>query len=1165
MAFKHLILLSHIITAAIARGGGRIMVSIPPRHGKSFFISQWLPVWFLSLWPDRKVILTTYEANFAAIWGRRARNIIKENGHRVGLQLSEDSTASNNWELTTGGGMITAGVGGPITGKGGHLILCFPGDTIIETEIGGIKISELLSLENTPLVLTYDHLCDKLVYRKITGWKKVDASEFIELETVGGRKIRSTPEHRIYDSKLGYREARDFLPGDGICTSGQVAQTQNMSCLREAECHQAHDASRLLLPCQKDNYYPEMHTVRQRIRETAIRIRKALKGRAGRFLLFNRVQPAASFIQAQQDMPRLWKVFQKASHVLFERMSKQNRNTQNPAGQIVWQLRKTVSALFKQIHVLFYGLQECRTFKTHARSWKLALQKWGKLFEDIQGLAPIYSSAGPQHLLRLRQEKLSKIRWPWKAENRSCDTSYRLQPKEQPTGEPDYVMFDVPLGTSSLQYDTISRTRRICKNSEPVYDIEIEGTHNFFANGVLVHNCDDPHKNWQEAQSSTIRETIKDWFDSTLYTRLEPGGTIIVLHCMTGDTPVAMADGSWKRLDEIMSGDMVRSYKDGCHVSSRVVKVKNQGPDNIIRIKTGHSTVKCNARHPFLVQSSDGTRSWVRAGELSEGDLLVVSRRDCFKKRMLITELEAWLLGYMFGDGWITVRNTTQKGRGQYVSKNGEKQIYSENIYPRRGYVTCCALSAKDDENEKVASAFECLFGHRPKKTKYGYIRTEVAKIGRWFIEHGLDGKAKTKRLPLWLFSQPECIRSAFLKGFNEADGSEISKGRSKGRWTFGSTNENLIKDIRHLARSVGYNQSNISVYKYKSKAPNSPKTINAQIVSFGMNPWSRTNDEFITDRICKITHLPDMDNVYDIQVENTECFIADGIVSHNTRWHEDDLIGYLMREKLEDGWVHLRIPAIAEDWNNEEDPLGRKVGEALCPERYDITALNRIKANMTPMMWNALFQQRPAPMEGSIFLRKNWKYYKIPPTCNFILQSWDTSSKKNLDSAYTVCTTWGVSDVGAIMLDRWRERVEFPQLRRAVTIQYMKWKPNVILIEDRDSGQALIQQLQQETSYPVLPIYPDLDKVIRAQAVSPMQESGRVWLPDPSCQFDGREWVGEFIDVCATFPNTLYKDDIDSMSQALAYIMTMSMSGSILSCERRRTSKLLENFRSMM
>jgi hypothetical protein len=116
--FKHLILLSHIITAAIARGNGRIIISLPPRHGKSWFLSQWLPAWFLSMWPDKKVILSTYEANFAATWGRRVRNIIKQDGHRVGVSLAEDATASNNWETSMGGGMMTAGIGGPITGKG---------------------------------------------------------------------------------------------------------------------------------------------------------------------------------------------------------------------------------------------------------------------------------------------------------------------------------------------------------------------------------------------------------------------------------------------------------------------------------------------------------------------------------------------------------------------------------------------------------------------------------------------------------------------------------------------------------------------------------------------------------------------------------------------------------------------------------------------------------------------------------------------------------------------------------------------------------------------------------------------------------------------------------------------------------------------------------------
>lgn len=268
------------------------------------------------------------------------------------------------------------------------------------------------------------------------------------------------------------------------------------------------------------------------------------------------------------------------------------------------------------------------------------------------------------------------------------------------------------------------------------------------------------------------------------------------------------------------------------------------------------------------------------------------------------------------------------------------------------------------------------------------------------------------------------------------------------------------------------------------------------------------------------------------------------------------------MREKTEDGWFHIRIPAIAENWNGEEDVLGREPGQSLCPERYDEKALNRIKANMSPMMWNALFQQRPAPMEGSIFLRSKWNYYKIRPKCSFVLQSWDTAHSKNKDAAFTVCQTWGISDGGAVLIDQWRDRVEYPQLRRQVEIEYLKHRPNVILIEDKDSGQALCQALKQETILPVLPIIPDMDKVVRAQAVSPMQEAGRCWLPEVTSE---TAWVGDLVDNCATFPNALYKDEIDAMSQALAYIMTMAMGGRILSMEKRRTSRLLNGYRDMM
>jgi predicted phage terminase large subunit-like protein len=282
-------------------------------------------------------------------------------------------------------------------------------------------------------------------------------------------------------------------------------------------------------------------------------------------------------------------------------------------------------------------------------------------------------------------------------------------------------------------------------------------------------------------------------------------------------------------------------------------------------------------------------------------------------------------------------------------------------------------------------------------------------------------------------------------------------------------------------------------------------------------------------------------------------------IVVLHTRWNEDDLIGWLLREKVQDGWFHIRIPAIAEE---DDDPVGRNTGEALCPQRYDEKALARIKDAMNSMMWAALFQQRPAPMEGTTFMRDKWQYYKIIPPVRYILQSWDTASKKKLTSAYSVCQTWGVSETGFVLIDQWRARVEYPQLRKQAEIQYMKYGPNVVLVEDRDTGQALIQALQQETRVPVVGVYPDLDKRVRAVAISPLIESKRVFLPQIT---ERTLWVDDFVNTCATFPNCLDFDEIDAMSQALSYLMSMATSGRVIGGNQRRTTKLLEGFRSLM
>lgn len=113
------------MTAAIAQGDGRLILSVPPRHGKSELISKYLPAWFVGTHPGRRVILASYQADFAASWGRKARTLLDEWGADLfGVRVSRDSSAADRWDIEgQGGGMQTAGVGGSITGKGADLLI----------------------------------------------------------------------------------------------------------------------------------------------------------------------------------------------------------------------------------------------------------------------------------------------------------------------------------------------------------------------------------------------------------------------------------------------------------------------------------------------------------------------------------------------------------------------------------------------------------------------------------------------------------------------------------------------------------------------------------------------------------------------------------------------------------------------------------------------------------------------------------------------------------------------------------------------------------------------------------------------------------------------------------------------------------------------------------
>ncbi len=136
------------------------------------------------------------------------------------------------------------------------------------------------------------------------------------------------------------------------------------------------------------------------------------------------------------------------------------------------------------------------------------------------------------------------------------------------------------------------------------------------------------------------------------------------------------------------------------------------------------------------------------------------------------------------------------------------------------------------------------------------------------------------------------------------------------------------------------------------------------------------------------------------------------------------------------------------------------------------------------------------------------------------------------------------------------RGRWEFGELQRQVVGLADVWRPNSVLVEDAASGQSLVQSLQAETRLPVLPVKPLGDKVARASAVSPIVESGRVYLPESAA------WLADFLDEASSFPAAPHDDQIDALSQALNYLRG---SGSYVDIEFQQRAQAVFHEQSLL
>ena len=253
-------------------------------------------------------------------------------------------------------------------------------------------------------------------------------------------------------------------------------------------------------------------------------------------------------------------------------------------------------------------------------------------------------------------------------------------------------------------------------------------------------------------------------------------------------------------------------------------------------------------------------------------------------------------------------------------------------------------------------------------------------------------------------------------------------------------------------------------------------------------------------------------------------------IVIVMTRWGKRDLTGQVIKASAQRG---------GEEWEVIEFPAILPSGNPLWPEFWSLKELGALKEELPLPKWQAQYQQDPTSEQSAIVKREWWQIWEAddPPHVDMIIQSWDTAFEKNERADYSACTTWGVfhhpdnsgqDQANLILLNAFRDRMEFPELKKRVLEQYKEWNPDGLIIEKKASGAPLIYELRS-MGVPVQEFTPTRgnDKITRLNAVSDLFASGRIWIPNTN-------WAEEVVEEVASFPAGEHDDYVDSVSLAL-------------------------------
>ena len=511
-----------------------LIVNMPPRHGKSRTAGLFVE-WVLGQNRSEKIMTASYNETLSETFSKSVRNNISEqkaDADRVvyseifpGIAIKRGEGKMNLWSLEGGyNNYLATSPGGTATGFGAT---CFPAGTLISTEYGKVAIEDIVLGAK---VLSYDHNSNRLRYNAVKATRRIISNEFIEITTNTGRKIKSTVDHRYYTYQHEYKRADELSVGD-IFKISEVARC--LSRVQTTKNRHRTALFKVLSRKTQDTNNSYLRPLWERIRGFKVSVRKGYKTRLQGELLQQDLLMQGNVGQptTNKDMSVLRRgILPPSSQIL---QSKVQRNVSAAAKDIaantVWPMRQSIYADKQQVNVLQYGMQKQAPFAEYARGREQQLQDRCELCDRFLQFKSICTKQGQSHVSVLWRNRDILTHEGRKSSNESLRTSQRPEQAKQRNGKSDNSM---PLLPYSITQDEVIVYIERVNETAPVYDIQVENDNNFFANGILVHNCliiDDLVKNAEEAYNENALAKGFDWFCNTMLSRLEEGGKIIVV------------------------------------------------------------------------------------------------------------------------------------------------------------------------------------------------------------------------------------------------------------------------------------------------------------------------------------------------------------------------------------------------------------------------------------------------------------------------------------------------------------------------------------------------------------------------------------------------------------------------------------------------------------